>query len=96
MLMMEWLPRSSPKTRKFVVDVKQDEDGWLVATVQGLPGVHTQAKTLAELEERISEAIMLYHELEDPPSRGRAARGRTGGSKRPRLDHGTFTLEVPA
>jgi len=37
-----------------------EEDSLFVATVPGLEGCHTQAKTLNELRDRISEAVVLY------------------------------------
>ena len=43
-----------------------DEDGFYVASVPTLPGCHTQARTLEELEGRIAEAIELC--LEDAAS----------------------------
>jgi predicted RNase H-like HicB family nuclease len=43
----------------FPVVIEQDEDGWFVATVPSLRGCHTQARTLAELDERIREAVAL-------------------------------------
>lgn len=52
--------------RRFLVVIEQDEDGIYIASVPSLQGCHTQAKTLAELEKRIQEAIKLYlHENAD-------------------------------
>ncbi len=45
--------------RKFTVLIERDEDGFYVATVPGLPGCHTQAKTLDTLIRRTREAIEL-------------------------------------
>lgn len=50
--------------REFTVIIEQDEDGIYVASVPELPGCHTQAKTLDELNRRIKEAIELYLEVE--------------------------------
>ncbi|MBO8129835.1 MAG: type II toxin-antitoxin system HicB family antitoxin [Peptococcaceae bacterium] len=47
------------KKQRFVVVIEQDEDGMYVASVPALPGCHTQAPTLAELEKRVREAIEL-------------------------------------
>lgn len=44
----------------FNVIVEQDEDGMYVSEVIGLPGCHTQGKSLDELMERTKEAISLY------------------------------------
>lgn len=44
----------------FNVIVEKDEDGILVSEVVGLPGCHTQGRTLDELMERTKEAISLY------------------------------------
>jgi predicted RNase H-like HicB family nuclease len=49
--------------REFTVIIEQDEDGIYVASVPELPGCHTQAKTLDELNRRIKEAIELYLEV---------------------------------
>ncbi len=43
--------------QKFNVVIERDSEGWLVASVPELQGCHTQARTLAELDERITEAI---------------------------------------
>lgn len=44
----------------FNVIVEKDEDGMFVSEVVGLPGCHTQGKTLDELMDRTKEAISLY------------------------------------
>jgi len=44
----------------FNIIVEQDEDGMFVSEVIGLPGCHTQGKTLDELMKRTKEAISLY------------------------------------
>ena len=44
----------------FNVIVEKDEDEMFVSEVVGLPGCHTQGKTLDELMERTKEAISLY------------------------------------
>ena len=54
--------------REFTVVIEQDEDGIYVASVPELPGCHTQAETLDELNNRIKEAIELYLEVE--PEKG--------------------------
>jgi predicted RNase H-like HicB family nuclease len=51
--------------RRFTVIIEKDEDGLYVASVPALPGCHTQARDLNELEERIKEAIILCLEVED-------------------------------
>jgi predicted RNase H-like HicB family nuclease len=48
--------------KKFGVLVEKDEDGYYVASIPALPGCHTQAKSLDELQERIIEAIEAYLE----------------------------------
>ena len=50
--------------KKFTVIIEKDEDGYYVASVAELPGCHTQAKSLDELNKRIKEAIELYLEEE--------------------------------
>lgn len=44
---------------RFTVIIEKDEDGIYVASVPALPGCHTQAKDLNELDDRIKEAIVL-------------------------------------
>lgn len=49
---------------QFNVVVERDSDGFYVATVPALPGCHTQAKSMAELMDRIREAIALHLEVD--------------------------------
>lgn len=53
-------------SREFNVVIERAEDGFYVASVPALPGCHTQARTLEELDGRIAEAIELC--LEDAAS----------------------------
>jgi len=55
---------------EFTVLIEQDEDGVYVASVPELPGCHTQAQTLDELNQRIKEAIELYLEVMSENERG--------------------------
>jgi predicted RNase H-like HicB family nuclease len=41
----------------YTVVFERDEDGWWVATVKGVAGVHTQGRTVAQARERIREAL---------------------------------------
>lgn len=50
---------------KFTVIIEKDEDGIYVATVPALPGCHTQANDLNELDDRIREAIKLCLEVQN-------------------------------
>ena len=52
--------------REFNVVIEQDEDGFFVASVPSLRGCHTQAKSLDLLMKRITEAIELCVEVEEP------------------------------
>jgi predicted RNase H-like HicB family nuclease len=54
--------------RKYTVVIEQDEEGWLVSELVGLPGCHTQAKTMDELLARTREAITGYLESIDQVS----------------------------
>lgn len=47
---------------EFNVAIKEDEGGYLVATVLELRGCHTQAKTLGTLMKRVREVIGLCSE----------------------------------
>ena len=50
----------------FNILIEKDEEGYYVSEVVGLPGCHTQAKSMDELVERTKEAIALYLECEEP------------------------------
>lgn len=50
----------------FNVIIEKDKDGYFVSEVVGLPGCHTQAKSIDELIKRTKEAIALYLECEKP------------------------------
>ncbi len=50
--------------REFHVAIEKGEDGYYVASVVELPGCHTQAKSLDELDGRMKEVIELYLEAE--------------------------------
>ncbi|MFA5385943.1 MAG: type II toxin-antitoxin system HicB family antitoxin [Eubacteriales bacterium] len=45
--------------QRFTVLIEKDEDGIFIASVPALPGCHTQADNLDDLEERIKEVIKL-------------------------------------
>lgn len=45
------------KILNFTTLLEQGEDGWYVATVPDIPGCYTQGKTIAQVLERIKEAI---------------------------------------
>ena len=44
--------------------IEKGEDGYYVASVVELPGCHTQARELTDLDERVKEAIGVYLEAE--------------------------------
>ena len=44
----------------YTVTYERDEAGWWVASVQGVPGCHTQGRSLAETRRRIREALGLF------------------------------------
>lgn len=50
----------------YTILIEQGEDGYLISEVVGLPGCHTQAKTMDELLKRTREAISLYLKCKDP------------------------------
>ena len=45
--------------KEFNIVIEEGEDGYLISEVIGLPGCHTQAKTLDELVKRTKEAVSL-------------------------------------
>ncbi len=50
--------------KEFNIVIEQDENGYYIASVPELPGCHTQAKSLDELNVRIIKAIKLYLEVD--------------------------------
>jgi predicted RNase H-like HicB family nuclease len=59
--------------RAFTLEYWQDE-GWYVGRLREVPGVFSQGKTLAELEENVRDAYQILREgqVEEPPSTGAA------------------------
>ena len=58
---------------EYTIVIEKDEDGYYVGSVPGLPGCHTQGKSIDQLLERMQEAITLWLEVkgeesENPPS----------------------------
>jgi len=47
------------------VDYERDRAGWWVASVRGVPGCHTQGRTVDEARRRIREALSLVIEDAD-------------------------------
>ncbi len=54
-------------TKRYTVIIERDEDRWYVSEVVGLPGCHTQGKTIDQLLERTKEAIRAYLHTEEEP-----------------------------
>lgn len=50
--------------REFHVVIEKGADGYYVASVVELPGCHTQAKDLNDLDGRVKEVIAVYLEAE--------------------------------
>ena len=50
--------------QEFHVVIEKGEDGYYVASVVELPGCHTQARELNDIDERVKEAITVYLEAE--------------------------------
>lgn len=59
------------KHLQFTILIEQDEDGMYVASVPSLPGCHTQAKDLIELQRRIRAAIRVYLKVRRPVASNR-------------------------
>lgn len=55
-------------TRQFDVIIERDAEGYYVASVPQIPGCHTQARSLDEINLRIREAIELCLEVEGAPT----------------------------
>jgi predicted RNase H-like HicB family nuclease len=50
---------------KHNIRIEKDGKGFYVSKVVGLPGCHTQAKSIRELKERTKEAIKAYIENDE-------------------------------
>ena len=44
---------------KYVVTYERDEDGWWIAQVQGVAGVNSDGRTVADARRRVREALSL-------------------------------------
>ncbi|WP_394823625.1 type II toxin-antitoxin system HicB family antitoxin [Pendulispora albinea] len=53
------------KSKTYKVRYDLDERGWWVASVVGVPGCHTQGRTIEQARERIREALSLFDEHAD-------------------------------
>ncbi|MEM6552707.1 MAG: type II toxin-antitoxin system HicB family antitoxin [Planctomycetota bacterium] len=49
--------------QEYTVVIERDSEGYYVGSVPELPGCHTQARSLDELNERIREAIAVCLEV---------------------------------
>ena len=52
------------RSTEYTIVIEKDEDGYYVGSVPGLPGCHTQGKSIDQLLERLQEAIALWLEVE--------------------------------
>ena len=55
----------SAQKREFHVIIERGEDGYYIGSVVELPGCHTQARTMKELDRRLKEVIELYVDSEE-------------------------------
>lgn len=53
------------KIYNFSMIIEKDESGYYLGIIPDLRGCHTQAKTLAELYDRMNEAVSLCLEVEE-------------------------------
>jgi predicted RNase H-like HicB family nuclease len=56
---------ASMKDTNYRVVVTRDEAGWWAASVVGIDGAHTEARTLAALDHEVREVIALVLDLPD-------------------------------
>ncbi len=54
----------NPMSTEYTIVIEKDEDGYYVGSVPGLPGCHTQGKSIDQLFERMQEVIALWLEVE--------------------------------
>lgn len=58
--------RATPaKAKTYTATYERDERSLWVATVKGVPGCHTQGRTIAQARERIREALSLFDDHAD-------------------------------
>ena len=48
---------------EYTIVIEKDEDGYYVGSIPGLPGCHTQGKSIDQLLERMQEVIALWLEV---------------------------------
>ena len=53
---------------EYTIVIEKDEDGYYVGSVPGLPGCHTQGKSIDQLLDRMQEAIALWLEVKGEES----------------------------
>jgi predicted RNase H-like HicB family nuclease len=46
--------------KTYTAEASRDEAGWWVASVKGVPGCHSQAKSLKQLRTRLRDALTLF------------------------------------
>ena len=51
-------------SNEYTIVIEKDADGYYVGSVPGLPGCHTQGKSIDQLLERMQEVIALWLEAE--------------------------------
>lgn len=49
-------------SKVYEVDFKRDESGWIVASIDAIPGCHTQGRDEAKARERLREALGCFDE----------------------------------
>lgn len=80
--------------KTYEVSIEEGEAGYLVATVKGLRGAHTQARTVAQLKRRVAEVIALCEAAE--AERGSTKPRRPARRARSSRLRGSFVVQVPA
>ena len=55
---------------KYTIVIEKDEDGYYVGSIPGLPGCHTQGKSIDQLLGRMEETIALWLEVEGEEGEG--------------------------
>ncbi|MDR3702317.1 MAG: type II toxin-antitoxin system HicB family antitoxin, partial [Candidatus Sulfopaludibacter sp.] len=71
---LRWKSRTASVPRPIDVIIERDAEGYYVASVPRIPGCHTQARSLDEINERIREAIQLCLEIEGAPDQDSGVR----------------------
>jgi predicted RNase H-like HicB family nuclease len=59
------MAETNNEKKSYLVKIRKDDDGWLIAEVKDLPGCFASGEDLDELKEALEEAVGLYLSTSD-------------------------------